>query len=70
MYDVILDMDDAMEERELLEPAPGEPVNPVGVTDPPLKPESNDRKRKMKILILRIWRGFLSDIQLSTFIFH
>ena len=47
MYDVILDMDDAMEERELLEPAPGEPVNPVGVTDPPLKPASNDWKRKM-----------------------
>ena len=38
MYDVILDMEDAMEESELLEPAPGEPVNPVGVTDPPLKP--------------------------------
>ena len=49
MYDVILDIDDAMEERELLEPAPGEPVNPVGVTDPPLKPESSDWARKMRI---------------------
>ena len=29
-----------MEERELFEPAPGDPVSPVGVTDPPLNPES------------------------------
>ena len=40
MYDVILDMEDAMEDRELFEPAPGDPVNPVGVTEPPLNPEN------------------------------
>ena len=44
MYDVILDMEEAMEERELFDPAPGEPVKPVGVTDPPLKPSENEMR--------------------------